>query len=147
MGKIEKNMSKKLVVDGSAFTGDGFSSKPPPPLYTYQILTHLDDDFSCQEQLNRWPCPLAGCSVGLTKLTIKVFTKLQTDPGDLWPLRHLIRIILLKETWPDQKVLHTYIPGMRRSEHFLAGWGKRTRKLTDPKIWQIYVLEIVIETF
>ena len=33
------------------------------------------------------------CSVCLTKLTIRVFTTLQSDPRDLWPLRHLIRHI------------------------------------------------------
>ena len=32
---------------------------------------------------------LVPCSVCLTKLTIRVFTTLQSDPRDLWPLRHL----------------------------------------------------------
>ena len=45
--------------------------------------------FSCPQQLNRWPCPL----VALLPLTIRVFTTLQSDPRDLWPLRHLIRQI------------------------------------------------------
>ena len=43
--------------------------------------------FSCPQQLNRWPCPL----VALLPLTIRVFTTLQSDPRDLWPLGHLIR--------------------------------------------------------
>ena len=28
-----------------------------------------------------------------------------------------------------------------------AGWGKRTRKSTDPKIWQMWVFRIVMEIF
>ena len=46
--------------------------------------------FSCPQQLNRWPCPL----LCLTKLTIREFTTLQSDPRDLWPLRHLIRVMI-----------------------------------------------------
>ena len=48
--------------------------------------THI---FSCPEQLYRWPCPL----VRPAPLTIRVFTTLQRDPRDLWPLRHLIRVM------------------------------------------------------
>ena len=56
------------------------------------ITRHSDQPsniFSCPQQLNRTHCPL----LGLTKLTIRVFTTLQSDPRDLWPLRHLIREI------------------------------------------------------
>ena len=35
--------------------------------------------FSCPQQLNRTHCPL----LGLTKLTIRVFTTLQSDPREL----------------------------------------------------------------
>ena len=45
--------------------------------------------FSCPEQLNRWPCPL----VGLLPLTIRVFKTLQSEPRDLWPLRHLTSVM------------------------------------------------------
>ena len=53
-------------------------------------------------------CPL----VGLTPLTIRVFTTLQSDPRDLWPLRHLIRVMrrhdLTKKDLPTY--LSTYLP-------------------------------------
>ena len=45
--------------------------------------------FSCPEQLNRWPCPLVCWSVRPAPLTIRVFTTVQSDPGD-WP-------------WPDKR--------------------------------------------
>jgi len=45
--------------------------------------------FSCPEQLNGWPC----LSLAWAPLTIRVFTTLQSDPRDLWPLRHLIRVM------------------------------------------------------
>ena len=63
--------------------------------------------FSCLWQLNRWPCPL----VGWAPLTIRVYTTLQSDPKDLWPLRHLIRVMKrhdLTEKIPTY--LHTYPP-------------------------------------
>ena len=44
-----------------------------------QTLTHLHSRTNTQ--------------VGLTPLTIGVFTTLQSDPRDFWPLRHLIRQI------------------------------------------------------
>ena len=49
--------------------------------------------FSCPEQLNRTHCLSLACLLALTKLTIRVFTTLQSEPRDLWPLRHLIRQI------------------------------------------------------
>ena len=49
--------------------------------------------FSCPQQLNRWPCLSLVWSVPLTPLTIRVFTALQSEPRDLWPLRHLIRVM------------------------------------------------------
>ena len=60
--------------------------------------------FSCPEQLNRTHCP----SVPLTKLTIRVFTTLQSDPRDLWPLRHLIREMRRHDL--TKIYLPTYIP-------------------------------------
>ena len=36
---------------------------------------------------------LVPCLVRLTPLTIRVFTTLQSDPRDLWPLRHVIRVM------------------------------------------------------
>ena len=40
--------------------------------------------FSCPEQLNRTHCPMSlGLSVCLTKLTIRVFTTLQSEPRDV----------------------------------------------------------------
>ena len=46
--------------------------------------------------------------VCLTKLPIRVFTTLQSDPRDLWPLRHLIRVMRRRDL--TQKDLPTYIP-------------------------------------
>ena len=44
---------------------------------------------SCPEQLNRTHCLLV-CPL---PLTIKAFKTLQSDPRDLWPLGHLIRVM------------------------------------------------------
>ena len=52
---------------------------------------------SCPEQLNRWPCPLVGLLVGPPPLTIRVFRTLQSDPRDLWPLRHLIKMMRIHD--------------------------------------------------
>ena len=49
-------------------------------------------------------CPL----LALTKLTIKAFTTLQSDPRDLWPLRHLIRVMRRHDL--TKKDLPTYLP-------------------------------------
>ena len=50
--------------------------------------------------------------VALAPLTIKAFTTLQSDPRDLWPLRHLIRVMrrhdLTKKDLPIY--LPTYLP-------------------------------------
>ena len=48
--------------------------------------------FSSPVQINRWTCPL----LAPAPLTSRVFTTLQSDPRDLWPLRHLIRQIFWK---------------------------------------------------
>ena len=55
---------------------------------------HMCYIFSCPEQLNRWPCPSVPCLVGRAPLTIREFTTLQSDPGDLWHLRHLWQFLL-----------------------------------------------------
>ena len=47
--------------------------------------------FSCPQQLNRWPCHWLTDSV-TDWLTVLLLLKLQSDPRDLWPLRHLIRV-------------------------------------------------------
>ena len=51
-------------------------------------------------------------SVALTPLTIRVFTTLQSDPRDLWPLRHLIRGMRRHYYLPANlpTYLHTYLP-------------------------------------
>ena len=43
-------------------------SEPDGPREWYRLLV-----FSCPQQLNRWPCPLLGRSLCLTKLTIPTF--------------------------------------------------------------------------
>ena len=55
--------------------------------------------------------PLVGWLVALTKLTIRVFTRLQSEPRDLW---HLIRVmrrhdLTKKSTYPPN-YLPTYLP-------------------------------------
>ena len=51
-------------------------------------------------------------SVPWAPLTIRQFTTLQSDPGDLWPLRHLIRVMrrhdLTKKDLPSYQP--TYLP-------------------------------------
>ena len=48
--------------------------------------------FSCPQQLNRWPCH--SLTHWLTHwLRVLLLLTLQSDPRDLWPLRHLIRMI------------------------------------------------------
>ena len=48
------------------------------------------------------------CLLALTKLTIRVFTRLQSDPRDLWPLTHLIRVMRRHDL--TKKDLPTYLP-------------------------------------
>ena len=43
--------------------------------------------FSCPQQLIRWPCHSVRHS-----LTVLLVLTLQSDPRDLWPLRHLFRV-------------------------------------------------------
>ena len=64
--------------------------------------------FSCPEQLNRTHCLSLACLLALTKLTIRVFTTLQSEPRDLWPLRHLIRVMRRHDL--TKKDLPTYLP-------------------------------------
>ena len=45
--------------------------------------------FSCPQQLNRWPCHSLSHSLSQSLLLLT----LQSDPRDLWPLRHLIRVM------------------------------------------------------
>ena len=64
-------------------------------------------------QLNRTHCLSLASLLALTPLTIRVFTTLQSEPRDLWPLRHLIRVMrrhdLTKNTYLPT-YLHTYPP-------------------------------------
>ena len=60
--------------------------------------------FSCPERLNRRPCPL----LALTPLTIRVFTTLQSDPRDLWPLRHLIIFGKFSDFWKIFRFLEDF---------------------------------------
>ena len=48
------------------------------------------------------------CLLGPAPLTIRVFKTLQSDPRDLWPLRHLIRVMRRHDL--TKKYLPTYIP-------------------------------------
>ena len=51
-----------------------------------------------------------GWSLGPAPLTIRSSTTLKSDPRELWPLRHLIRVMT---TWPDPirlAYLDTYLP-------------------------------------
>ena len=51
------------------------------------------------------------CLVPLAPLTIRVFTTLESDPRDLWPLRHLIRVMRRHDlTKKIPTYLHTYPP-------------------------------------
>ena len=58
--------------------------------------------FSCPQQLNRWPCHWLTDSV-TDWLTVLLLLKLQSDPRDLWPLRHLFRVMrrhhMTKKNW------------------------------------------------
>ena len=47
-------------------------------------------------------------SLGLTELTIRVFTSLQSNPTHLWPLGHLIKVTRRHDL--TKKDLPTYIP-------------------------------------
>ena len=51
------------------------------------IYIYIYSFFSCPEQLNRWPCHSVCHS-----LTVLLLLTLQSDPRDLWPLRHLFRV-------------------------------------------------------
>ena len=77
-----------------------YLTKKPPPLHPQNQLTDPSRgskffsnplDFLAV-QLKRWPCPLEALSVWLHWQS-RVFTTLQSEPGYLWPLRHLIRVM------------------------------------------------------
>ena len=52
--------------------------------------------FSCPEQLNRWPCH--SLTDSLTHSQYFYFWHTKSDPRDLWPLRHLIRVMRRHDT-------------------------------------------------
>ena len=52
---------------------------------------------------------LVPCLVCLTELTIRVFTTLQSEPRDLSPLRHLIRV-MRRHDLTKKFYLPTYLP-------------------------------------
>ena len=74
--------------------------------------------FSCPEQLNRWPCHWLTHSV-TQSLRVLLLLTLQTDPRDLRPLRHLIRVMkrhdltekrpTYQHTYPVPTYLHMYL--------------------------------------
>ena len=80
----------------------------------------LSEMFSCPEQLNRWPCPLLGPTD-----TIRVLTTLQSDPGDFWPLRHLKRHDLTKNTYL-LTYLPTYLPPLENTLKTFNFFDKRS---------------------
>ena len=53
---------------------------------------------------------LVGWSVGPLPLTIRVFTTLQSEPRDLWPLRHLIRVMRRHDLTKKSTYPPTYQP-------------------------------------
>ena len=81
-------------------------------LSNIQIVIKIIIIFSCPEQLNRWPCPLVGCLLGLLPLTIRVFTTLQSDPAMFFvscyfrPDRPNIQFPIIK--CPDIQVSHLF---------------------------------------
>ena len=54
--------------------------------------------FSCSEQLNCWPCHWLTDSPTEGNFTSDI--QRATLAGDLWPLRHLIRVMRRDMTWP-----------------------------------------------
>ena len=68
--------------------------------------------------------------VGLTKLTIRVFTTLQSEPRDLWPLRHLIRGMRRHYYLPAN--LPTYLPTYLHMETL---WASPTRQ--NKVLWKV----------
>ena len=99
-----------------------------------QRQTYFKWVFSCPEQLNRWPCHW------LTEWLL--ILTLQSDPRDLWHLRHLIRVMrrhdLTKKYLPTFIPTHlppTYVPPLenrryhrdfRHLRHWLQYWQLRT---------------------
>jgi len=65
------------------------------------LINHL---FSCPKQLNRWPCHSLThwLTHSLTDWQYFYFWHTKSDPRDLWPLRHFIRVMRkhdLKIVW------------------------------------------------
>ena len=94
--------------------------------------------FSCPEQLNRTHCP----SVGPAPLTIRVFTTLQSDPRDLWPLRQLIRMMRrlvwgiwdIWDIWDIRDIWDDFVPVL-----LLFTYKERPlRPDNDNGIWDIW---------
>ena len=107
---VTVNIVKILVVFGI----DGFGWNGLKRSHKYACSSEwadLSPFFSCPEQLKGDLVPWSVC---LTELTIRVFTRLQSDPRDLWPLRHLIRQICGKNS-DFQKIF-------RFLENFMIFW-------------------------
>ena len=89
--------------------------------------------FSCPQQLNRWPCHW------LTHwLTVLLLLTLQSDPRDLWPLRHLIRVVTFEtfvqsdeKTWHDQNKL---AKTMTKTKTF---WAVQNSSIGDLVPWSV----------
>ena len=73
---------------------------PSAPLLPFMANILFSYVFSCPEQLNRWPCH------SLTHSQYFYFWHTKNDPRDLWPLRHLIRVMRRHEL--TEKDLPTY---------------------------------------
>ena len=84
-------------------------------------------------QLKRWPCPLEALSVWLHWQS-RVFTTLQSEPGYLWPLRHLIRVMRRQDLTKKSTYLPTCPPTLENINsrdlwplwHWSEWWGDLT---------------------
>ena len=87
-----------------------FCSTPPRQSLSWRSRWQKLDGclFSCPEQLNRWPCH--SLTHSLTQSQYFYFWHTKNDPRDLWPLRHLIRVMRGHEL--TEKDLPTYLQGV-----------------------------------
>ena len=67
--------------------------KKSPP-FGWMLNAFFKQCFSCPKQLNRWPCHSLTdwLTDWLTDSTF-CFWHTKSNPGELWPLRHLIRVV------------------------------------------------------
>ena len=118
-----------------------YLTKKPPPLHPQNQLTDPSRgskffsnplDFLAV-QLKRWPCPLEALSVWLHWQS-RVFTTLQSEPGYLWPLRHLIRVMRRQDLTKKSTYLPTCPPTLENiNSRDLWHWSEWWGDLTWPK--------------